>query len=63
MSWIYHNDIAAHDRIASVRKHTRAYIARMPSDLYDASCQHLAVYAKPYAPGWFLDTNLSYPGV
>lgn len=62
MSWIHRNDPAAHDRIAARRKFTRAYIARQPEELYAGTLQHLAMHARQYEPGWYLDTNLSYRG-
>lgn len=62
MGWIHRNDSAAHGDIAGRRKTTRAYIAQRPSDIYDAAFQHLSVFGRAYAPGWYLDTNLSHRG-
>lgn len=62
MRWVHDNDPEAHSQLANRRKATRAYIAGEPADLYAPSRRHLAVFARRYADGWYLDTNLSYPG-
>lgn len=62
MRWIHDNDPEAHRALANRRKASRAYIATEPADLYAPNRRHLAVFARRYADGWYLDTNLSYAG-
>lgn len=56
--WLHDERPDALLRLSQKRKHSRAYIAQDPADLY-AGRPDLAIFAKPFAPGWYVDTNLS----
>jgi hypothetical protein len=56
--WLHDEHPEAFQRLSQRRKHTRAYIAQDPASLYGAR-PHLASFAKLFAPGWYIDTNLS----
>lgn len=56
--WLHDERPDALLRLSQRRKHSRAYIAQDPAAIY-AGRTHLASYAKPFATGWYVDTNLS----
>jgi hypothetical protein len=56
--WLHDGHPEAFQRLSQRRKHTRAYIAQDPASLYGGR-PHLASHAKLFAPGWYIDTNLS----
>jgi hypothetical protein len=56
--WLHDDRPDALLRLSQKRKHSRAYIAQDPAALY-AGRADLASFAKPFAPGWYVDTNLS----
>jgi hypothetical protein len=56
--WLHDEHPQAFQRLSQRRKHTRAYIAQEPASLYKKR-PHLARYAKLFATGWYIDTNLS----
>ena len=58
MRWLHDHQGDAMLRLAQRRKHSRAYIATNPLALYGGR-KDLAVYAKQFAPGSYVDTNLS----
>ncbi len=58
MRWLHDHRGDAMLRLASRHKYSRAYIATDPINLYGGR-KDLAVHAKLFAPGWYVDTNLS----
>jgi hypothetical protein len=56
--WLHDERPSALLRLSQKRKHSRAYIAQDPAALY-AGRADLASFAKPFAQGWYVDTNLS----
>lgn len=59
MGWLHEHDQKALLCLSQRRKHSRAYIATDPVALYGGR-RALAKYAKPFAAGWYVDTNLSF---
>jgi hypothetical protein len=58
MRWLHEYRDDALLPLASRRKYSRAYIATNPVALYGGR-KDLAVHARQFAPGWYVDTNLS----
>ena len=60
MRLLYDRFPNALDRLAQTRKVARCCVARSPAGLYDLRRPDLARFARQFAPGWYVDTNLSY---
>jgi hypothetical protein len=58
MRWLHDHDHEALLRLSKRRKHSRAYIASDPVALYGGRSD-LAGFARLFASGWYVDTNLS----
>lgn len=58
MRWLHAHRPDAIAELSRRRKYTRAYVGTDPVAIYGGRCD-LARNAREFAPGWYVDTNLS----